>query len=87
MLRETYARPALLFNAAVLAGISTILALALYSIPQQVLRQGLNDPQIQLAGDMAARLEQGATVGLLHDHAYHRHGDRLAPRHVLGARD
>ena len=61
MLRETYARPALLFNAAVLTGISTILALALYSIPQQVLRQGLNDPQIQMAGDTAARLEQGAT--------------------------
>ena len=43
----------------VLAGISTVLALALYAIPQQVLRQGANDPQLQLAGDLVARLEQG----------------------------
>src|SRR5271165_4232965 len=41
MLRDTFSRPALFFNALVLAGISTILALALYAIPQQVLRQGL----------------------------------------------
>jgi hypothetical protein len=61
MLRDTFSRPALLFNALVLAGISTILALALYAIPQQVLRQGADDPQLQLAGDLAARLEQGAS--------------------------
>ena len=61
MLRETYSRPALLFNAVVLAGIATVLALALYAIPQQVLRQGANDPQIQLASDAAARLEGGAS--------------------------
>ena len=60
MLRESLARPALLFNAVVLAGISTVLALALYTIPQQVLRLGANDPQVQLAGDLTARLEQGA---------------------------
>lgn len=59
MMRSSFSRPVLVFNALVLAGISTILALALYSIPQQVLRQGLNDPQIQLAGDLVARLEQG----------------------------
>ena len=59
MLRDTFLRPALLFNAVVLAAISTVLALALYTIPQQVLRQGANDPQIQLAGDLATRLEQG----------------------------
>jgi hypothetical protein len=59
MIRETFLRPALVFNAVVLAGISTVLALALYSIPQQVLRQGANDPQIQLAGDLASRLETG----------------------------
>jgi hypothetical protein len=59
MLRDTFSRPALLFNALVLAGISTVLALALYAIPQQVLRQGANDPQLQLAGDLVARLEQG----------------------------
>lgn len=59
MLRETFGRPALLFNALILAGISTVLAQALYSIPQQVLRQGANDPQVQLAGDLVARLEEG----------------------------
>ena len=59
MLLAPFARPALVFNALVLAGISTVLALALYSIPQQVLRQGANDPQLQLAGDLAARLEAG----------------------------
>lgn len=63
MLRDTFVRPALLFNALVLAAISTVLALALYSIPQQVLRQGANDPQIQLAGDLAARIEQGEAPG------------------------
>jgi hypothetical protein len=60
MLRDTFSRPALLFNALVLAGISTVLALALYAIPQQVLRQDANDPQLQLADDLVARLEQGA---------------------------
>ena len=62
MLRTTYARPALLFNAVILAGIATGIALALYAIPQQVLRLGANDPQIQLATDAAARLEDGAAL-------------------------
>jgi hypothetical protein len=60
MLRETFARPALLYNALVLTGLSTGLALALYAIPQQVLRQDANDPQIAMAGDLVVRLEQGA---------------------------
>lgn len=65
MLRETYSRPALLFNALVLAGISTVLALALYAIPQQVLRNGANDPQIEMATNLAARLDvYGVTNGL-----------------------
>jgi hypothetical protein len=59
MIRDAFGRPALLFNAVVLAGISTVLALFLYAIPQQVLRLGANDPQIAMAGDAAARLEQG----------------------------
>jgi hypothetical protein len=59
MLRETFSRPALLFNALVLTGLATGLAFALYSIPQQVLRLGANDPQIAMAGDLVARLEQG----------------------------
>lgn len=60
MVRESLARPVLVFNALVLAAIATGVALALYAIPQQVLRQSLNDPQIQMAGDLAAQLEQGA---------------------------
>lgn len=65
MMRETYARPALLFNAVVLAGISTVLTLALYVIPQQVLRTGADDPQVQIATDMAALLSRyGVTDGL-----------------------
>jgi hypothetical protein len=59
MLRDSLSRPAIVFNALVLAGIATGVALALYAIPQHVLRSGLNDPQIQLAGDTAARIEQG----------------------------
>ena len=56
MIRESLARPVLVFNALVLAGLSTVLAFALYAIPQQVLRQGLNDPQIAMATDMTAVL-------------------------------
>jgi hypothetical protein len=68
MLRETCGRPALLFNALVLSGIATILALALYAIPQQVLRNGANDPQIQMATDLAAALNRyGVSDGLHHD--------------------
>jgi len=59
---ETFGRPAILYNALVLIGLSTGLALALNTIPQQVMRQGANDPQIQMATDMAARLNQ---VGVL----------------------
>ena len=62
MLRDTFSRPALLLNALVLSGIATVLAIALYAIPQQVLRQGANDPQIQLAGDLVARLESGVSA-------------------------
>lgn len=59
---ETFGRPAIVYNALVLIGLSTGLALALNTIPQQVLRQGANDPQIQMATDLAARLNQ---VGVL----------------------
>lgn len=66
MIRETFGRPALLFNAVVLAGISTILTLALCKIPQQVLRQDLNDPQIEIATDLATALNRyGVKDGLL----------------------
>lgn len=65
MLRDSLARPALVFNALVLAGIATGVALALYAIPQHVLRSGLNDPQIQMAGDLAVVLDRyGVNDGL-----------------------
>jgi hypothetical protein len=59
MLRDTFGRPALIFNALVLAGLATVLALALNTIPQQVLRLGANDPQIALADDLTVKLQQG----------------------------
>ena len=65
MLRDTFGRPALLFNACVLAGISTVLALALYAIPQQLLRQGANDPQIEMVTNLAVHLNKyGVSDGL-----------------------
>lgn len=65
MIRESLTRPVLVFNALVLAGLSTVLAFALYAIPQQVLRQGLNDPQIAMATDLADLLDRdGVTDGL-----------------------
>lgn len=62
MFRETFLRPALIINALVLAGIATVLALAVYVIPQQVLRQDANDPQIELAENLALQLKAGATL-------------------------
>ncbi|MGB8259227.1 MAG: hypothetical protein WCE75_02700 [Terracidiphilus sp.] len=65
MLREAYGRPALVYNFLVLSALATGLALALYAIPQQVLRQGLNDPQIAMATDLAAALEKGGLTEML----------------------
>jgi len=62
MLSDTFVRPTLIYNVLVLTGISTVLALALYAIPQQVIRLGANDPQIAMAGDLAARLEGGVAA-------------------------
>ena len=59
MMYQTFARPAIVYNALILIALSTGLALALNTIPQQVLRQGANDPQIAMAGDLEARLESG----------------------------
>jgi hypothetical protein len=69
MLLKTFLRPVLIINALVLAGIATVLALAVYVIPQQVLRQDANDPQIELAENLAQQLNAGATLeaSLPHD--------------------
>ena len=42
-----------------IAALATILCLLVYLTVQQSLRQGLNDPQIQLAEDAVAALERG----------------------------
>jgi len=59
MLRETFARPALVLNALILVGISTVIAMAIYVIPLQVLRLGTDDPQVELAGNLTWQIEQG----------------------------
>jgi hypothetical protein len=97
MLRDTFARPALVFNALVLAGFATILALALYAIPQQLLRRGADDPQVEMADNLTWQLEQGVapteavpagTVDLAHSLspfliAYDDQGNSLASQAKL----
>lgn len=63
MLFNAFARPALIFNALVLTGLATVLALALYAIPQQLLRRGADDPQVEMADNLVGELEQGITAG------------------------
>ncbi len=61
MLQEMLGRRILLFNAAILAVICTVLALAISASIQQVQRQDANDPQIQMVRDASSLLEHGAT--------------------------
>lgn len=63
MLRETFLRPALIFNAFVLTGLATVLALALYAIPQQLLRRAADDPQVEMADNLVGQLEEGIAPG------------------------
>ncbi len=65
MLRDSFSRPALFFNSLVLAALATGLALALNTIPQQVLRLGANDPQIAIATDLVAVFEKGGLQEML----------------------
>jgi len=60
MLRDTLSRPLLLYNALILAALSTLLSFGLAVIPQQVLRLGANDPQVEITGNLKVLLEQGA---------------------------
>jgi hypothetical protein len=83
MLRDTFLRPALLFNTVVLAGISTVLAVALYTIPQQVLRQGANDPQIQMATDLTTFLDRYGVTGGLNQGALLQSGGVVDIAHSL----
>ena len=41
----------------------TVLAGTVFTIGQQILRQGANDPQVQFAEEAAARLQSGARAG------------------------
>jgi len=58
MLKGTWLEPLVWW--ALLAGFATALLLVAYAIVQQDYRESLNDPQIQMAEDAAARLEAGA---------------------------
>jgi hypothetical protein len=54
--------PAFLRHWLPLAVIATVLAGTAFTIGQQILRTGANDPQVQLAEDAAARLQEGAAA-------------------------
>ena len=85
MVRDTFGRPALIFNAFVLAGVATVLAMALYTIPQQVLRLGANDPQIALADDLVAKLEQiPVPPGGVFDYVRQHGQERISWQPILG---
>ncbi|MBI2759714.1 MAG: hypothetical protein HYX49_13710 [Chloroflexi bacterium] len=45
-----------------LAVVITAFSVLVYTVVQQALRQGLNDPQVQMAEDAAYTLNNGATV-------------------------
>lgn len=59
MLRETLSRPILLYNALILIAVSTLFCFGLAVIPQQVLRLGANDPQVEITGNLKTQLEHG----------------------------
>jgi len=62
MLRDTYGRPTLIYNALILAALSTVLAVGLFVVAEQSLREAANDPQLELAGNLAYGLEHGAAA-------------------------
>lgn len=59
MLRHELARRTIIFQAVLLAAVSSLFALAMYLTVQHVLRSSANDPQFQMASEAAAQLEQG----------------------------
>lgn len=60
VLRHELARRTLIFQAVLLAAVSSLFALAMYATVRHVLRHAANDPQIQMAADAVTQLEQGA---------------------------
>jgi len=65
MHRHELARRTIVFQAVLLAAVSSLFALAMYLTVQHVLRSSANDPQFQMASDAAAQLEQGADPATL----------------------
>ena len=61
MLRETFSRPALLYNALMLLALVSALSLGFLVIEQQALRQSANDPQLGLAEDLVRHIEHGTS--------------------------
>jgi hypothetical protein len=62
MTRDTFSRPALLYNALVLGALCTALSLGFLVIEQQSLRQTANDPQLGMAMDLASHLARGVSA-------------------------
>ena len=60
MLQAKLGRRIFFFHASMLAGICTVLAVTICASIQQEMRQGANDPQVQMVRDAALLLEQGA---------------------------
>lgn len=59
MMRDTLARPILLYNVLTLMALVTVLSLGFVIIEQSMLRESANDPQMGLASDIAVRLIRG----------------------------
>ena len=61
MLRDTFSRPILLYNALVLMALVTVLCLGFVIMEQNMLRQSANDPQMGMAADVALRVQHGTS--------------------------
>ena len=65
MLRQELAKRTILFQAFLLTAVCSMFALAMYATVQHALRSGANDPQLQMADDAVAQLEQGADAATI----------------------
>jgi hypothetical protein len=65
MLRQELAKRTILFQTFLLTAICSMFALAMYATVQHALRSGANDPQLQMADDAVAQLEQGADAAFV----------------------
>ena len=51
-----------IFNCMMLAALVSIILLTIYATVQQSYRTGLNDPQMQIAGDLRLQIEKGGSI-------------------------